>query len=103
MTKSELIALIASKQPQLPQRDVELAIYCILEHLADTAAKGERIEIRGFGGFSMRNLDARSGRNPKTGESVNIPNRRALHFKPGKDLRDRVNASKLVIPIQYDD
>lgn len=51
----------------------------------------------------MRNLHARNGRNPKTGESVNIPNRRALHFKPGKDLRDRVNASKLVIPIQYDD
>jgi len=96
MVKSELIALMTGKQPQLPRQDVELAVNCIIEHLAATVAKGERIEIRGFGGFSMVKRDERIGRNPKTGETVRIPNKYSLHFKPGLDLRERVNASQLV-------
>ena len=94
MTKSELIAAIAIKQPHLPQKDVELAINNILTVLSNTIADGERIEIRGFGGFSTVDRDARMGRNPKTGERVSLPRRRTLHFKPGLNLRDKVNASR---------
>ncbi len=94
MTKSELIAAIADKQPHLPQQDVELAIKNILDVLTTTLANGDRIEIRGFGGFSILHRDARIGRNPKTGEMVSVPGRRFLHFKPGLFLRDKVNASR---------
>ena len=95
MTKSELIAAIANKQPHLPQKDVELAINNILDVLTTTIADGGRIEIRGFGGFSTVHRDARMGRNPKTGETVSVPRRRTLHFKPGMNLRDKVNASAM--------
>lgn len=95
MTKSELIAAIANKQPHLPQKDVELAINNILNVLTTTLANGDRIEIRGFGGFSITHRDPRIGRNPKTGETVSVPRRRTLHFKPGLNLRDKVNASAL--------
>lgn len=94
MTKSELIAAIANKQPHLPQKDVELAIKNILDVLTTTLANGDRIEIRGFGGFSTTHRDSRMGRNPKTGETVSVPRRRTLHFKPGLSLRDKVNASR---------
>ncbi len=95
MTKSELIAAIANKQPHLLQRDVELAINNILDVLTTTIADGGKIEIRGFGGFSTVHRDPRMGRNPKTGETVSLPRRRTLHFKPGLNLRDKVNASAL--------
>ena len=95
MTKSELIAAIANKQPHLLQRDVELAINNILNVLTTTLANGDRIEIRGFGGFSTVHRDARMGRNPKTGEMVSVPGRRFLHFKPGLNLRVKVNASAM--------
>jgi len=91
MTKSELIELIAAKQSQLSIKDVELAVKTIIEQMAETLAAGERIEIRGFGSFSLHYRAPRIGRNPKTGESVGLAGKYVPHFKPGKELRDRVN------------
>lgn len=91
MTKSELIELIAAKQTQLSVKDVELAVKTIIEQMAETLATGERIEIRGFGSFSLHYRAPRIGRNPKTGESVGLAGKHVPHFKPGKELRDRVN------------
>jgi integration host factor subunit beta len=91
MTKSELIELIASKQAQLSAKDVELAIKTILEHMSQTLSTGERIEIRGFGSFSLHYREPRRGRNPKTGDAVQLTGKYVPHFKPGKELRDRVN------------
>ncbi len=93
MTKSELIELIAARQSQLSSKDVELAVKTIIEHMAQTLATGERIEIRGFGSFSLHYRAPRIGRNPKTGESVGLSGKYVPHFKPGKELRERVNAS----------
>jgi len=91
MTKSELIELISAKQTQLSIKDVELAVKTIIEQMAETLATGERIEIRGFGSFSLHYRAPRIGRNPKTGESVGLAGKYVPHFKPGKELRDRVN------------
>src|ERR1051325_2436567 len=91
MTKSELIERIVTKQPQLSAKDVELAVKTILEQMAQTLATGERIEIRGFGSFSLHYRAPRHGRNPKTGDSVSLDGKFVPHFKPGKELRDRVN------------
>lgn len=91
MTKSELIDLIAAKQKQLPARDVESALKQILEIMSDALATGERIEIRGFGSFSLHFRPPRQGRNPKTGDAVALSGKFVPHFKPGKDLRERVN------------
>ena len=93
MTKSELIDQIAQKLPSLPEKDVELAIKTILNKMAATLSEGERIEIRGFGSFSLHHRPARNGRNPRTGETVQVAERYNPHFKPGKALRDRVNAA----------
>ena len=93
MTKSELIERIAQGQTQLAYRDVELAVKSILEHMAQTLASGERIEIRGFGSFSLHFRPARVGRNPKSGEPVSLPAKFVPHFKPGKELRDRVDGA----------
>ncbi len=91
MTKSELIELIAQKQKHLPAKDVELAVKHLLEVMSDALADGERIEIRGFGSFSLHYRPPRLGRNPKTGEAVALSGKYVPHFKPGKDLRERVN------------
>ena len=91
MTKSELIELIAAKQKHLPAKDVELAVKQILEIMSDALAQGQRIEIRGFGSFSLHFRPPRQGRNPKTGETVALAGKHVPHFKPGKDLRERVN------------
>ena len=91
MTKSELIERIAQKQMQLAHRDVELAVKMILEHMAERLASGERIEIRGFGSFSLHYRPGRVGRNPKTGAPVSLPAKYVPHFKPGKELRERVD------------
>ena len=97
MTKSELIERIAAKQSlllpqtQLLAKDVELAVKTILEHMSIALAQGERIEIRGFGSFSLHYRAPRVGRNPKTGESVGLSGKYVPHFKPGKELRERVN------------
>jgi integration host factor subunit beta len=93
MTKSELIEIITAKQKHLPARDVELALKQILEIMSDALAQGERIEIRGFGSFSLHFRPPRQGRNPKTGEAVALSGKHVPHFKPGKDLRERVNDS----------
>lgn len=91
MTKSELIENLALKQPQLNFKDVELAVRTILELMAQMLANGERIEIRGFGSFSLHHRPARTGRNPKTGEPVELAAKYVPHFKPGKELRERVD------------
>ena len=91
MTKSELIESLGRRQSQLAYKDVELAVKTVLEHMANTLSNGERIEIRGFGSFSLHYRAPRIGRNPKTGESVGLAGKYVPHFKPGKELRDRVN------------
>ncbi len=98
MTKSELIERIVAAQSQssgsqLTSKDVELAVKTMLEQMSHTLASGERIEIRGFGSFSLHYRAPRIGRNPKTGESVGLAGKHVPHFKPGKELRDRVNAA----------
>lgn len=93
MTKSELIERIASRQTQLSAKDVELAVKTILEQMSQTLASGERIEIRGFGSFSLHFREPRLGRNPKTGETVVLSGKFVPHFKPGKEMRERVNES----------
>jgi integration host factor subunit beta len=91
MTKSELIGLLASKQSQLEYRDVELAVKELIEHMSAALADGERIEVRGFGSFSLHYRPPRVGRNPKTGDTVRVPDKHVPHFKPGKELKERVN------------
>ncbi len=91
MNKSELIERIVDQQEQLSVRDVELAVKTMLEHMTQVLSSGERIEIRGFGSFSLHYRAPRLGRNPKTGESVELDGKYVPHFKPGKELRDRVN------------
>jgi integration host factor subunit beta len=103
MTKSELIELIAGRQSQLSSKDVELAIKTMIEHMAQALAHGNRIEIRGFGSFSLHYRAPRIGRNPKTGESVGLSGKYVPHFKPGKELRDRVNRSMHESMVQTDD
>ena len=99
MTKSELIESLVRKQSQLGYRDVELAVKTMLEHMGQTLATGERIEIRGFGSFSLHYRAPRIGRNPKTGESVGLSGKYVPHFKPGKELRDRANESLVLYPM----
>jgi integration host factor subunit beta len=91
MTKSELIAQLAAKQSQLDYRDVELAVKELLDQLSIALAAGKRIEVRGFGSFSLHYRPPRVGRNPKTGDTVHVPDKYVPHFKPGKELRERVD------------
>ncbi len=91
MTKSELIEVIAKAQNHLAYRDIELAVKCMIEEMSQSLASGERIEIRGFGSFSLHYRPPRIGRNPKTGETVALSGKYVPYFKPGKELRDRVN------------
>jgi len=93
MTKSELIELLAAKQKHLPTKDVELAVKQVLEIMSDALSQGDRIEIRGFGSFSLHYRGARQGRNPKTGDAVALAGKYVPHFKPGKELRERVDQS----------
>jgi integration host factor subunit beta len=91
VTKSELIDRLTSKQPHLAHKDVELVVKCLLEQMSDALATGNRIEIRGFGSFSLHYRPPRVARNPKTGETVSLPSKYVPHFKPGKELRERVD------------
>ncbi|NKI35530.1 integration host factor subunit beta [Wenzhouxiangella sp. XN79A] len=93
MTKSELIEKLAAEQKHLSQADVDLAVRTIIEQMSAALSSGERIEIRGFGSFSLHFRPPRMGRNPKTGEAVALPGKHVPHFKPGKELRERVNAA----------
>jgi len=95
MTKSELIDAIAAEQPQLAHKDVELAVNGLLERMSSALAEGDRIEVRGFGSLSLHHRPARVGRNPKTGETVPVPEKKVPHFKPGRDLRERVDRGRL--------
>ena len=91
ITKSELIEKISQKQKHLQQKDIELAVKSVIEQMSDALSTGKRIEIRGFGSFSLHFRPPRIGRNPKTSESVSLPGKHVPHFKPGKELRERVN------------
>ena len=94
MTKSELIDRITEQQDHLSLRDVELAVNIMLEQMAAALGDGERIEIRGFGSFSLHHRNARLGRNPKTGEQVPLDAKYVPHFKAGKELRELVNIGR---------
>lgn len=94
MTKSELIERLTWQQTHLPHRDVELAVRLIIEEISEALMREQRVEIRGFGSFSLHHRPERVGRNPKTGEPVSIPAKYVPHFKPGKELRERVNKDK---------
>jgi len=91
LTKSELVAFISNDQPQLSEQDVELAVNSILERMSEALVNGERIEIRGFGSMTLHYRPPRIGRNPKTGEKVQVPEKYVPHFKPGASLRKRVD------------
>jgi integration host factor subunit beta len=91
MTKSEIIESLASRQVRLAFKDVELAVKIILEHMINTLSRGERIEIRGFGSFTLHYRKPHVGRNPKSGEAVSIPAKFVPRFKSGKELRERVD------------
>ena len=90
INKKDLIEIISKEQDQLPYRDIELSVKTIIKSMVNSLRKGERIEIRGFGSFSLRYRKSRVGRNPKSGQSVNIEERYVPHFKPGKSLKERV-------------
>jgi len=94
MTKSELIDQLAEFQKHLAHLDVELGVKSIIEYMSSALANGDRIEIRGFGSFSLHHRAPRMGRNPKTGEAVALPGKHVPHFKPGKALRERVDLLK---------
>ena len=94
MTKSELIAELAAANPHLLGRDVELIVGTIFDEITAALSRGERVELRGFGAFTVKQRDARTGRNPRTGEAVPVDEKAVPFFKAGKELRERVNRSK---------
>ena len=102
MVKSELILQITAKQSHLPIKDIESSVNCIVDCMSDSLGDGHRIEIRGFGSFSLHFRPSRKAHNPKTGARVLTAAKYTPHFKPGKDLRDRVNESRTVHPIKTD-
>jgi integration host factor subunit beta len=93
MTKSELISKLASKHPQLYLRDVEIMVDTIFSEITNALVRGDRVELRNFGAFSVKKREARQGRNPRTGESVQVAEKQTPAFKAGKALRDRLNES----------
>jgi len=99
MTRSELIYIIARKQSQLLHGDVDAAVKTIIEHLSQTLAEGDRVEIRGFGSFSSHYRPKRIGRNPKTGATVSVQGKHVPYFKPGKEIREQVrfDRSRIVL------
>ncbi len=94
MIKSELIQRLAEQNPHLYQRDVEHIVNAILNEITEALARGDRVELRGFGAFSVKKRDARTGRNPRTGESVEVEEKWVPFFKTGKELRERLNGDK---------
>lgn len=91
MTKSELIARLAEMNPHLYQRDVERIVATIFDEITDALARGDRVELRGFGAFSVKSREARVGRNPRTGDAVPVAEKKVPYFKTGKQLRERLN------------
>ena len=94
MTKSELIAKLAGRFPQLVAKDADYAVKMILDAMTAALTRADRIEIRGFGSFALNYRPPRVGRNPKSGEKVQVPEKYVPHFKPGKELRERVNGGE---------
>ena len=94
MIKSELVQVIAAENPHLYQRDVEQIVNAILDAIGDALARGDRVELRGFGAFSVKNRPARVGRNPRTGDRVDVTEKHVPFFKTGKEMRDRLNGGK---------
>lgn len=94
MTKSELIQRLSAKYPHLYQRDIEVLVGTILNEISAALAEGNRVELRGFGAFSVREREPRTARNPKNGEVVSIGTRHAIYFRTGKELRERINGKK---------
>ncbi len=93
MTKADLVESIA-KEAEMTKKDAEQLVEIIFDNIVGTLNKGEKIELRGFGSFRVRERDARKGRNPKTGEAVSIPAKRVAYFKPGKDLKETINKNQ---------
>ncbi len=93
MIKSELIAKLAAENPHLTSRDVERVVHLVLDSMVQALETGGRVELRGFGAFSVRSRPARAGRNPRTGEAVDVPAKAVPFFKSGKELRERLNVS----------
>lgn len=103
MTKSELINILAEKYSHLAFKDVESAVKGMIDHMTLALSSGELIEIRGFGSFSLHYRPPRVGRNPKTGDAVELSSKFVPHFKPGKELRDKVNQSREDVPLAVSD
>jgi len=91
MIRSELLQALAKENPELRAEDVERALDTFFEQITESLAEGGRVELRGFGAFSTRQREARKGRNPRTGEAVSVPDKRVPYFKPGKEMRARLN------------
>ena len=91
MTKSELITILAEKNPDLYHRDIEQIVNCFFDTITDALSSGDRVELRGFGAFSVRHREARRGRNPRTGEGVDVDAKKVPFFKMGKGMRERLN------------
>ena len=100
MIKSELIDALAKKQPHLERKDVELAVGCMIEHMSETLMANDRIEIRGFGSFSLHYRPPYTGRDPRSGAELNVPAKYFTYFKPGKALRQRVDLLKTACQIK---
>jgi integration host factor subunit beta len=98
MIKSELVQKLADENPNLFHRDIERIVSIIFQEIADSLARGERVELRGFGAFSVKNRPARVGRNPRSGEPVRIAEKYSPFFKAGKELRDRLNGEGQYTP-----
>lgn len=92
MIRSELLAALARENPELRMEEIEKVVSVFFDEMAQRLARGGRVELRGFGAFSTRERDARKGRNPRTGEAVDVPGKRVPYFKPGKEMRARLNA-----------
>jgi integration host factor subunit beta len=93
MIRSELVASVAESNPHLTMRDVERIVGTVFDEITSALADGRRVELRGFGAFSTRARDARTGRNPRTGTAVKVDAKRVPYFKPGKELRERLNVA----------
>lgn len=103
MIKSELIEALQKKQPNIPEKDIAMCVNLIMEYMSDVLGSGGRIEIRGFGSFSLHYRPPRNAHNPKTGAKVITKPKFSPHFKPGKDLRERVDQSRASTPITHDE
>ena len=95
MIRSELVQKLCHDFPDLTQRDIELVVSSLFDEITQQLAKGGRVELRGFGAFSTRQRDARTGRNPRTGETVAVDAKRVPYFKPGKEMRERLNLGEV--------